>query len=72
MKFAATSALNLPTSCLRNKNYRLRLVNSIVSRSITWIFLTPLRARFLRISQPKPPAPITRASAYSKYVYLNS
>jgi hypothetical protein len=29
-----------------------------VSMSITWMSLKPERARFLRISQPRPPAPL--------------
>lgn len=32
----------------------------MVSMSMTWMFLKPERARFLRSSQPRPPAPITR------------
>ena len=44
----------------RKRNYLFKLVRSILSRSITWIFLTPERARSLRISHPRPPAPTTR------------
>lgn len=57
---AATIALNFPTSSFRNKNYRFKLVTSIVSRSITWISFKPERARFFKISQPNPPAPMHR------------
>ena len=42
----------------RNKNCRLRLLMSIVSMSITWMSLKPHKARLLRISQPRPPAPM--------------
>lgn len=43
-----------------NKNCLLRLLMSMVSISITWISLNPDKARFARISHPKPPAPITK------------
>jgi hypothetical protein len=33
---------------------------SIVSMSMTWMSLNPVRARLASISHPKPPAPITR------------
>ena len=56
---AATSALYLPTSFILNKNYLFKLVKSIVSKSITWISLITLSAKDFKISQPKPPAPIT-------------
>lgn len=40
-----------------NKNCLLRFVTSILSKSITWISLKPDKAKSLRISQPRPPAP---------------
>ena len=43
-----------------NKNCLLRLLMSMVSISITWMSLNPDRARFARISHPKPPAPMTK------------
>jgi len=62
---AATSALYRLTSFLRNKNYLFKLVKSILSISITVISLMPLIAKSLRISQPNPPAPITKTFAFS-------
>jgi hypothetical protein len=43
-----------------NKNCLFRLLMSMVSISITWMSLNPDKARFARISHPKPPAPITK------------
>ena len=43
-----------------NKNCLFRLLMSIVSMSMTCISLNPDKARLARISQPRPPAPITR------------
>lgn len=60
MAFAATWALELPTSEGRKRNWRLRLETSMVSISITSILPNPERARSLRSSQPRPPAPTTR------------
>lgn len=60
MKSVAISALYFDMSFFRNKNCLFRFDNSIVSKSITNIFLMPNRARFLIISQPKPPAPTTK------------
>lgn len=60
IKSAATSALYLPISFSLNKNYLFKLVNSIISKSITWISLIPDSAKFFNISHPKPPAPITK------------
>lgn len=42
------------------RNCLLRLLMSIVSISMTCISLNPDRAKFARISHPKPPAPMTR------------
>ena len=39
----------------------------MVSMSITWMSLKPERARFLRISQPNPPAPMTRTLELSSW-----
>ena len=39
----------------------------MVSMSMTWMSLKPERARFLRISHPKPPAPMTRIFADSRF-----
>ena len=55
-----------------NKNWRFRLLISIVSMSITWIFLNPVKARFAKISQPKPPAPMTRILALFRRKSLTS
>eukprot|EP01139_Manchomonas_bermudensis_P006253 Amastigsp_a176762_80.p3 type:complete len:115 gc:universal Amastigsp_a176762_80:938-1282(+) len=57
---AATSAFERPTSLARNRNCRLRFDTSIVSMSTTSMLPKPRRARFLRSSQPRPPAPMTR------------
>jgi hypothetical protein len=46
-------------ACLK-RNWRLRLLMSMVSMSMTWISLKPESARLARISQPRPPAPMTR------------
>lgn len=66
MNSAATSALYLPTSFILNKNYLFKFVRSIVSKSITWISFIPLSANDFRISQPKPPAPITNTFTVGK------
>mmetsp|Transcript_29208 Transcript_29208/g.53444 ORF Transcript_29208/g.53444 Transcript_29208/m.53444 type:complete len:204 (-) Transcript_29208:795-1406(-) len=63
MNFAATSALDDPTSFSRNRNCRLRLVTSIVSKSITSTFAIPDIAKSFNSSQPRPPAPTTRTRA---------
>jgi hypothetical protein len=63
INLAATSALNYPTSFYLNKNYRFKLVISILSKSITFISENPLNARSLSISHPSPPAPITNTLA---------
>jgi hypothetical protein len=52
-------------SCLK-RNWRLRLLRSIVSRSIMWISPKPVRARFLSNSQPMPPAPTSRTRDWSQ------
>ena len=44
MNAAATSALGLPTSADRKRNWRLRFETSIVSMSITWMLRKPLSA----------------------------
>lgn len=45
--------------------HRLRLDNSIVSMSMTWICLKPMRAKFFSNSQPNPPAPMTNSLQFS-------
>src|SRR5579871_680314 len=50
-----------------NRNWRFKLETSMVSISITWMSLNPDRAKFLRISQPRPPAPITRILKFLKF-----
>ena len=62
---AATLAFALPTSFARNRNWRLRFDTSMVSMSITSMLRKPDSARFLRISHPRPPAPITSSLAVS-------
>lgn len=52
-----TSAFDFLMCSLRNRNWRLRLLRSMVSRSTMWISPKPVRTRFLRSSQPMPPAP---------------
>ncbi len=59
MRAAAIWALDLPTSAGRKRNWRLRFETSIVSMSMTSILPKPERARSLRSSQPRPPAPTT-------------
>ena len=61
-----TWALNLPTSDCLNRNCLLRFDKSIVSMSITSMFLKPIMARFLRSSQPSPPAPMTSTLMFSR------
>ena len=58
-----------------NKNWRLRLDTSIVSRSMTWICLKPVSAKSFSSSQPSPPAPTTRiygAQAHVAHITLTS
>jgi len=50
----------------RNRNCRLRFESSIVSKSITSMSFTPDKARFFRISHPRPPAPTTNTRACGK------
>ena len=57
---AATAHFACPTWLARNKNWRLRLETSIVSRSTTVTRVNPERARFLSNSHPMPPAPMRR------------
>jgi len=59
---AATSALNLPRSLARKRNWRFRLLFSIVSRSVTWMIPlgpepTPIKLQFFNISHPIAPDP---------------
>ena len=37
----------------------------MVSMSITVMFLNPIKAKFFRSSQPRPPAPMTRTLMFS-------
>lgn len=53
---------------MHNLTYRLRLDNSIVSMSIMWICLNPIRARFLSSSHPRPPAPTTSTRQWSRSI----
>lgn len=46
-----------------NKNWRLRLVTSMRSISMTSRFRKPVRAKSFNNSQPKPPAPTTNTLA---------
>ena len=57
-----TFALDMPTCRLRNRNWRLRLLTSMVSRSIISISSKPLSTRVLSSSQPMPPAPTIRTA----------
>ena len=50
--------------CL-NRNCRFKLLISIVSISITSMFLNPISARSFSNSHPKPPAPITKTLTFS-------
>ncbi len=52
-----TNALDFLICSWRKRNWRFRLLKSIVSRSTTWISANPARTRFFRSSQPMPPAP---------------
>ena len=59
---AAVSDLNLPTSFVRKRNCRFRLLFSIVSRSVTKIWPcgpvpSPIILQFFSISQPMAPLP---------------
>ena len=53
------------------RNWRLRLETSMVSISMTSMFLNPDRARSLSNSHPKPPAPTTKTLASSPISSLN-
>ena len=52
--------ISSPTSRCRKRNCLFKFDKSIVSISITSISPKPNNARFFNISQPSPPAPITR------------
>ena len=54
---ARTKALDFLMCSWRKRNWRLRLLRSIVSRSTMWISPKPVRTRFFKSSQPIPPAP---------------
>lgn len=55
-----------------NRNWRFKLLRSIVSRSIIWISPKPVRSRFFSSSQPIPPAPTRRTRDYEVIVqYLH-
>ena len=56
----ATRALASPTCRRRKRNWRFRLLVSILSRSMTVRRRKPARTRHLSSSQPMPPAPTTR------------
>ena len=53
------------------RNWRLRLVTSIVSMSITSSFLKPDKAKSFNNSHPNPPAPTTNTFTYSARSSLN-
>ena len=53
------------------KNWRLRLVTSIRSMSITSRLQNPERAKSLRSSQPNPLAPTTKTLTYSRISSLS-
>ena len=57
--------LNRPTSFCLNRNCLFKLLMSIVSMSITSIFLKPISARSFNNSHPNPPAPTTRTRTNS-------
>lgn len=57
--------LNRPTSFCLNRNCLFKLLMSIVSMSITSIFLKPISARSFNSSHPNPPAPTTRTRTNS-------
>ena len=52
--------ISSPTSRCRKRNCLFKFDKSIVSISITSISPKPNNARFFKISQPSPPAPITK------------
>ena len=52
--------ISSPTSRCRKRNCLFKFDKSIVSMSITSISPKPNNARFFNISQPSPPAPITK------------
>ena len=72
MNSQATSALNFPISFCLNKNCLFKLDNSIVSKSTTCMFFTPDKAKFFRISQPKPPAPTTNILRFGNASFISS
>ena len=57
--------LNRPTSFCLNRNCLFKLLMSIVSMSMTSIFLKPISARSFNSSHPNPPAPTTRTRTNS-------
>ena len=65
--FRRTNALDFLICSLRNRNWRLRLLRSMVSRSTTCTSPKLVRTKFLSNSQPMPPAPTikTRACTWS-------
>ena len=52
--------ISSPTSRCRKRNCLFKFDKSIVSISITSISPKPNKAKFFNISQPSPPAPMTR------------
>src|SRR3569833_800823 len=66
-KYPHTKALDFLMCSCRNRNCRLRLLRSIVSRSTTWISPKPVRTRSFKSSQPMPPAPTIRTRACKEY-----
>src|SRR5271154_2817419 len=57
---ASTSQHQCVRDAYRKRNCRFKFETSMVSMSMTWISLNPDRARFLSISHPSPPAPMTK------------
>ena len=52
-----TNAFGFLMCSCRNRNWRFKLLRSMVSRSTIWTSPKPVRTRFLRSSHPIPPAP---------------
>jgi hypothetical protein len=59
-----TSAFDFLICSWRNRNWRFRLLRSMVSRSTMWISPKPVSSRFLRSSHPIPPAPTSNTRDY--------
>ena len=65
-RIAHTIALDFLMCCIPNKNWRLRLLRSMVSRSTMWISPNPVITRFFSNSHPMPPAPTIRTRDYAR------